>query len=93
MSDPRDDGNPLKVIHLSAAREIVDARQQLEQARHNAQRRYGRALVSRRRAKGISQRALARAAGISAAFLCDLEHGRRFATHDVACEIHDAMGE
>lgn len=46
---------------------------------------------ARREAKKLSLRALATKVNVSAAFLSDLEHGRRFPSDDVRDQIADAL--
>ncbi len=45
-----------------------------------------------RKHKGLSQSALATALGISAQYLCDLEHGRRLGSVEFVDKLCDWMG-
>ena len=81
-------------LHLSIERErkaITDAEDALRTTRANAARNFGSGLASVRRKRGMSAAEMARRAGVSAAFICDIEHGRRLPTLAVAREIIDAL--
>lgn len=51
----------------------------------------GKVLRRERLAKGLTQKQIAKKAGLSTAFICDVEKGRREAVEDTALNIRKAV--
>lgn len=58
----------------------------------NIVREVGHAIASERERAKVSQSDLAERIGVSKAFLCDVEHGRRYAGIDRVHQIVDTLG-
>jgi transcriptional regulator with XRE-family HTH domain len=57
-----------------------------------AQTEFGRRVAALRAERGLTQRALAEAAGISVTFLSELENGKRNVSADVLLRLSEALG-
>ena len=87
------DSELLAGVYRTCSYQIGAAKAALSRARGRAWTAFGEELRHVRLEKGETVRGLAQAAGVSAAFVSDIEHARRFPSPAVAGRIADHLAE